>query len=99
MLLKEKFILKADISEARWEGPSHSLSHQGLLLLPFHTAAFTWHVDTFRLPQGSGRMESSGHTEPPFQSTVTHRGVGFKSWLNDEIVLLRKVLGFITKFS
>lgn len=68
-------------------------------LLPFHTAAFTWHVDTFRLPQGSGRMESSGHTEPPFQSTVTHRGVGFKSWLNHEIVLLRKVLGFITKFS
>lgn len=82
----------------RWvEGPSHSLSHQGFLLLPFqHSHIYLAH-GRFQAPtvlKQSGILRQ--HRAP---LSVTHRGAGFKPRLNDEILLLRKVLVFITKFS
>lgn len=97
MLLKEKFSLKDDISGGGWEGPSQSLCHQRLLLLPFqHSHIYLAHghlqAPTVLKQNGILRQHRALLSD-------THRGVEFKSWLTDEIFHLRKVLVFITKFS
>lgn len=78
MLLKAKFNLKADISQAGWEGPSHSLSHQdktSLAAIPTQPhLPGTWTASGSHNAQSI--LGSSGNTQPCFESTVTHRGVG-----------------------
>lgn len=90
MLLKEKFNLNAGVSEAGWEGPSHSLGHQSKTTYAVIPAQphlpGTWTASVSHNAQG---ILDTQATHNPALSPQLPTQLGFKTWLNDEKLLLR----------
>lgn len=96
MLLKEKFNLKGDISETEQEGPSCSLSHQGKISLAAiptqpHLLAHGQHQAPAMLKV---YWDPRATHKPTLSPQLPTGELGLKTWLNDENLLLRKVLFF-----